>query len=188
VPHDLNNDGNWIQTYSGRPLFPGNPTSDSITLGDIAHALSLTNRFGGHTTHALSVAQHCVNCFRVAPKCYKLESLLHDATEAYLGDLPSPIKALCPDYKALEDRLYGVIAHLFNFAAKMSPVVHTVDLRMLVTEAAHLFANDNRYRWWTDEHWPEPYHVTNNDHGVDLSYWTPERAEYAFLSAFHSLR
>jgi hypothetical protein len=183
MPHNTNNEGFWIQTFTGRRLYPGNPTPDSIVIEDIAHALSLTNRFGGHTVYPYSVAQHCVNCYNLASQKYKLEALMHDAAEAYIGDLPSPIKALCPDFRVLESRLYGVIARLFHFPEVTSDYVHALDLRMLVTEAAELFPRDNRERWWTDVHWPPAYIGPS----VDTRQWTPKLAEAAFLGCFKAV-
>ncbi len=97
--------GNWIQTYSGRQFWPLEPRAEDVAVEDIAHALSLLCRYGGHSSRFYSVAEHCV---LVSHKC-GLHGLLHDAAEAYLLDIPRPVKALMPEYKWAEERVIVAI-------------------------------------------------------------------------------
>jgi hypothetical protein len=167
-----------MMTFSGKYFIPGNPKPDQICIEDIAHALAAEPRYNGHTKYPYSVAQHSVNMYKVAPKAFKLESLLHDATEAYMKDIPTALKSLLPEYQRLEDNLYTLLAGMFGFPAEMSPQVKETDMRMLVTEAAHLFPADRRERWWVEMPFePYPY--------IDSSYWEPNRAEDLFLQAFY---
>jgi hypothetical protein len=99
---------------SGKYFDPFNPVIDDIHIEDIAHSLSLQCRFAGHTTEHYSVAEHCINVCRRMPLGLNLTGLLHDASEAYLIDLPSPIKAVLPEYKSAEERLLQMIAERFG--------------------------------------------------------------------------
>ena len=104
-----------ITTYTGRRFDPLHPDPDAISAEDIAHALSLLCRAGGHFAHFYSVAQHSVNCAKEAlargyTKRVALGCLLHDASEAYLSDITRPVKAHLPRYldieKTLQDAIY----------------------------------------------------------------------------------
>lgn len=134
-----------IQTYSGAMFDFLDPDPDTIIIEDIAHSLSLTNRFGGHTKKAYSVAQHCVLCSQMAPVGLRFQALMHDAQEAYVGDVATPLKQLLPDYRALEDRVEEVIRDKFGLPREFDPRVKEVDIRMLATEAKHL-----GFHWWND--------------------------------------
>jgi 5'-deoxynucleotidase YfbR-like HD superfamily hydrolase len=82
----------WIQTYQGGCFEPFNPHPDQIHIRDIAHALALTCRFTGHCLDFYSVAQHSVMVSQIVSHKHALAGLLHDASEAYLTDVASPIK------------------------------------------------------------------------------------------------
>lgn len=122
-----------IRTYTGKYVDVFSPTPDMICIEDIAHALSNTPRFGGHLKHFYSVAQHSLSCAECI-KEYKLEALLHDASEAYLTDMPSPIKKRMPQYKEVEDGLMKVIAEKFGFQYPLPDEVHRTDKQMLDSE------------------------------------------------------
>jgi uncharacterized protein len=122
-----------IRTYTGKYVDVFNPTPDMICIEDIAHALSNTPRFGGHLKHFYSVAQHSLSCAKCMDD-YKLEALLHDASEAYLTDMPSPIKKKMPQYQEIEDNLMKVIAEKFGFQYPLPDEVHRIDKQMLDSE------------------------------------------------------
>ena len=93
----------WIQTYTGKKFFPLKPNPADICIEDIAHSLSMQCRFAGHSKQFYSVAQHCnamVNCWFPHPEQRELAkyALLHDASEAYLTDIPRPLKHL-PEFQ-----------------------------------------------------------------------------------------
>lgn len=122
-----------IRVHSGKYINLLDPHPDTILIEDIAWGLSRQNRFGGHTDTDIpyNVAQH--SCF-VSQACLgqtELGGLLHDASEAYLVDLPSPLKGLLPEYKAIEDRLMRVIAKKFGFEYPLSEEVKRADVTML---------------------------------------------------------
>jgi len=88
----------YLSTRSGQRVQLLQPQPDSIDIGDIALGLSRQYRFNGHTTTPYTVAQHSVVVSYLVPAEHALQALLHDAAEAYIGDLPSPVKKLCPDF------------------------------------------------------------------------------------------
>ena len=108
----------YITTYTGKHFNPIEPDSSLIDIRDIAHALSMICRGNGQVTGFFSVAQHCVNCAREA-EARKLSGrvilacLLHDAAEAYLSDVPRPLKSFMPQYLEVEDRLLGMVYEKF---------------------------------------------------------------------------
>lgn len=90
------------------------PTADMVTLDSIAHAIGLTPRFGGHVRRFYSVAQHSLYVAARVPKHMRLRGLLHDASEAYLTDIPRPYKAMIPGYKLIESRVSKAIGEHFG--------------------------------------------------------------------------
>lgn len=123
-----------ILTLSGKQVDYLNPTVDMICIEDIARALSCESRFNGHTTDPYFVAQHSVICSQNVLLPFALEALLHDATEAYMKDIPTPLKALLPEYKIIERRLDSVIRQAFGLPPTMSLEVHDADQRVLDAE------------------------------------------------------
>jgi len=92
----------WITTNSGKRFDFTQPFDNTFDIHDIAHALAHINRFTGHTDQPYSVAQHSVYVSNIVPPRYALAGLMHDAAEAYLGDVSAPLKALLPEYKRIE--------------------------------------------------------------------------------------
>lgn len=170
----------FMQTASGKSFHPTKPTSDVIDIGDIAHALSNMCRFAGHTKHFYSVAQHSVivaNIVRDHGGSLKeqFHGLLHDATEAYITDMPTPVKRLIPDFKALEDKIYVCVADKFGLDPVLPEIVHTADGIALATEAESLMINSHL---WNLPHEAEDY---------DISYMPPIKARRFFLKKYAEL-
>jgi hypothetical protein len=132
-----------MQTYTGKLVDLSNFTPEDVRLPDISHALSQINRFTGHTTHPLSVAEHSVMVSKLCPPEHALWGLLHDASEAYLGDVASPLKAMLPDYRAIEQRVQQVIARAFRLPWPMPDAVHEADRRALMAEKHALMSVDH---------------------------------------------
>lgn len=105
-----------IRTVSGQYVNVFDPDPDTILIEDIAHALSMQCRFGGHLPVFYSVAQHSICVSNWCDQQNKFTALMHDASEAYLLDLPRPIKREMPCYKKVEDQLMEVIAKKFGFS------------------------------------------------------------------------
>ena len=108
----------YITTFTGKHFDPLEPAASLIDIRDIAHALSLTCRGIGHVKIFFSVAQHCINCALEAeargysPKVI-LACLIHDASEAYMSDVPRPFKQALPEYKQIEEQLLELIYESF---------------------------------------------------------------------------
>lgn len=128
----------WMLTRSGRRFDPIDPQPEMIDLLDIAHGLSNECRYSGQCRQFYSVAQHSVLVSEIVPHEIALEALLHDATEAYIKDIPRPIKALLPDYRRLEARVDAAIRLRFGLPAQTSPDIKHADLVLLATERRDL--------------------------------------------------
>lgn len=120
-----------IRTYTGLYMNVFEPTLEMICIEDIAHALSHIPRFGGHTKKFYSVAEHCLLLWQNANSGLKLQALMHDASEAYLLDIPSPIKKQLKGYKEMEDRLMNLIAEKYGFEYPLSEHVKQLDKEAL---------------------------------------------------------
>ncbi|KKM73571.1 hypothetical protein LCGC14_1409220 [marine sediment metagenome] len=137
--------GHWITTYTGRKFHFLDPQLDEIDIVDIAHALSLTCRFGGQCKQFYSVAEHSIRMAEIVLDEYKLFALLHDASEAYLPDLPRPEKAVLPQFKEMERDI--LVAIWDKFMPSGYPwlgsgvVIKEADNILLATEARDLMPN-----------------------------------------------
>lgn len=138
-----------IRTYTGIYFDVMNPTEDMVDIRDIAHSLAQQPRFGGHLPVFYSVAEHCVATARSDLRYFNLEVLLHDATEAYLLDLPKPIKDLIPEYKMMEDRIARVIASKFGLTYPFEEHVHSADREALEWEWNRIMISQEPYRGWS---------------------------------------
>jgi 5'-deoxynucleotidase YfbR-like HD superfamily hydrolase len=129
-----------LETQSGRFIDVLKPNPNDIRILDIAHALSHQCRFGGHTKHHYSVAQHSVNVSYLVPEEHALQALLHDATEAYLVDIPTPVKNHLVGYRDIEDNLWKAIAKKYGVSEYMNESVKEADARICITEKIHLIS------------------------------------------------
>ncbi|MBR1170516.1 phosphohydrolase [Bradyrhizobium liaoningense] len=160
----------------GRQFWPMDPRPDEVFIDDIAHALSMLCRFGGHCLRFYSVAEHCVLMSRAAPPPFKMWALLHDATEAYLVDVPRPLKPFLLGYGDAEDKIMRAISFRFNLHLGMPEIVKQLDRAILMDERLQNMTGTS-FAWSTDD---EPL-------GVQLQFWSPERARAEFLSTFEQL-
>lgn len=168
----------WIRTYTNKRFDFLNPTPDSICIEDIAHALSLTNRYGGHTGKGYSVAEHSYIVSHFVPPEYALQGLMHDAAEAYTGDIPSPLKALLPDFKVIEKNVEDVINLKYGLPLTYHPSVKEMDLKVLHTEMDQL--NDN----WVEDLFIGSPRLDFNFHKQP---WCAQMAKLNFILRFEKL-
>jgi len=173
----------WIQTYTGKKFYPIDPDPELICIEDIAHGLSMKCRFNGHCSRFYSVAQHSVLISQLFDSAQvKLEALLHDAAEAYLCDVPSPLKRL-PEfefYRAAEKRLQSAIMRRFGLP-EFNPFVKAADSWMQVIESGAPLVMGGRHPEWrlpsVELQFPQ-FQIS--------TCWLPQMAEQYFLSAFES--
>lgn len=144
----------WFQTNKGIKFHPGYLTPENINISDISHSLSLLCRFNGHCNNFYSVAQHSVMCSFIVNKEHALSALLHDATEAYISDVPTPIKRLIPEIAEFENYLWSdIISKAFGLPKSLPPEVKKADAACLKWEK-HYIVNDYGYEWNIQEYYP----------------------------------
>lgn len=131
----------WIMTASGRKFYPLAPNCEQLALYDIAHALSMQCRWNGHTRVFYSVAQHCVLMSELC-HAHPAEALMHDASEAYISDVPKPVKRQLPEFEAHEDRLLRRIFECWGLVYPLPKEVKLCDDILLRWEARDLFSDD----------------------------------------------
>jgi uncharacterized protein len=174
----------WIQTVSGRkfPLLKIDP--EAIVIEDIAHALSMLCRFNGQCQRFYSVAEHSVHVsFEIAPEL-AMVGLMHDAAEAYLGDVPSPLKGRLRDFKRIEDNLLRAIAAKFGFAmpgegTDEARELKRADKQLLIDEKEAIMAPE-------PEAWPSGAPPVKDPSRIEG--WPPEIAKAKFLERFRELK
>ena len=174
--------GPYIQTVSGRRFNPLEPDPDEIDIGDIARALSNQCRFGGNCRRFYSVANHsCLVADLVAERGgdvgAQLWALLHDASEAYLVDLPHPLKhrsELGRLYAEAEDRLQAAICERFGLPLEPPALLKQVDRELLATERRAV----SQVAWdWPELEGIEPL-------ALEIDPWLPYRACDEFLARY----
>ena len=176
--------GPYLQTVSGRWVNPFDPDPDQLDIGDIARALANQCRFGGHCRVFYSVAQHSVIVSELVEQRGGdaedvFAALMHDASEAYLGDMPHPLKHRSPlgaAFKEAEEHLERALQAHFRIRDGV-PAIKRADRALLATER-RAFSSES----WQ---WPELEGVEPLD--IELSAWPPDEAARVFLERFHEL-
>ena len=172
---------NWMMTYSGVVYRPFEPNSKDVRLDDIAHALSMICRYGGHTRWFYSVAEHSVHVSHMVPPDLALEALLHDAAEAYVGDMIIPLKwsGKLDEFKRIEKLNDLAIRIRFVLPHEESPEVKKADTDIRETEWTTLMQPIPPEMVWK---WPGVL-----DPSAHLKLWCPEVAEQKFLRRYREL-
>ena len=172
--------GDWMQTFTGKQFFPLDPRAEEICIEDIAHALSLLCRYGGHCRTFYSVAEHSLlveSAMKGDDVRMRLGALMHDAAEAYLVDVPRPIKRNLPLYSQIEMQVDVAISEKFDLYWPIKQaVIGSLDNRILLDERAALMAP-------TDHDW----RIEGKPLGVKIKGYHPQQAESLFLRRFHEL-
>lgn len=171
----------WILTSTGRRVDFADPQPDTIDIIDIANGLSKQCRFSGQCRAHYSVAQHCVLVSALVPPQAAMAALLHDAAEAYMHDIPSPLKQMLPEYQVIERRLLGAIHAHFGVRpteADQAAIAHA-DLVMLAKEFRELMPHDD-----------EPWKILDviEPRIKRVFPWDHNRGFQEFLERFDSLR
>lgn len=168
----------WIHTHTGRAVDLVRPRPEDICLEDIAHALAHQCRYTGHAKRFFSVAEHSVLCadqiyHETGIRSLAWSGLMHDAHEAYTGDVASPIKACLGDaWRSFESRLERAVSA--RYGVFQTHETRLADLRALHTEREQVLP------WPPPQEWLIP-HAEKYPGG--LLFWTPSQAKVAFLSA-----
>ncbi len=175
-------DANWILTYTGRQYWPCSPVVDHIHEDDIAHHLSLCCRFVGASTEFYSVAEHSIHVAELVPPEHKLTALLHDAPEAYLGDMSKPAKNQLGDYRRAEALNWAAICQKFGVPYELPECVKQADYVMLHVEKRILLPHWRKHPGygWGGEEPPIPGDVT-------IYCWPPTEAERHFSNMLRHL-
>jgi 5'-deoxynucleotidase YfbR-like HD superfamily hydrolase len=176
--------GPYLQTVSGRRVNPFDPDPAQLDAGDIARALANQCRFGGHSRVFYSVAQHSVIVSQLVEQRGgdtedSFAALMHDAAEAYLGDMPHPLKHRSPlgaAFRAAEARLEQALRERFRIRPDV-PEIKRADRALLATERRAFSAET-----W---HWPELEGVDPLD--LALTAWPPDEAAQAFAERYAEL-
>ena len=182
--------GRWMQTYRGQPFYLQSPHPAEINPVDIAHALSNICRYGGHSKTFYSVAQHSVLVSEIVVEHWladhgamprrdlALAALLHDAAEAYVGDVVKPLKmAISSSYASIERLVEDAIAERFALGNLLRhPLIKSADRIALATERRDLL-NPGPFVW-TDV--PDPLPSI-------IDAWSPVEAKDRFLARFQAL-
>ncbi len=180
---------NHIITYTGKIFDLLNPSPDMVCIEDIAHSLAYQCRYTGHTQEFYSVAQHCVLMAQNSDlPGDPMAKLLHDADEAYIGDMARPWKDLLRvsevvfhiPIREFEQKIQDVIGLALGVDLKHSAEVKVGDFRMMATEVRDLM----------------PAGLPSDIWGIDINDpveavicpWPPFTAEMCFLELYEELR
>ena len=161
----------WIQTYTGKAFTPMDPKASFVCIDDIAHSLSMQCRYAGHCNKFYSVAEHCVLMSRAVSDENKLWALLHDASEAYLVDVPRPIKPHLIGYREIEAKVMAAVCERFQLPRMMPDEVHDADSAILRDECEQNMAEP-----------PMDWNLPAKGLGVTLQFWSPALAKKEFLN------
>lgn len=177
-------DTEYIETYTGKKFYFLNPSPDMIDIEDIAHALSHNCRYTGHCAEFYSVSEHSYEVSHFVPTHLRMQGLLHDASEAYLTDVASPIKPFLHNYKELEEKIMNAIAEKFEFEWPVSPEVKEADVLLLSCEANLLLpskGNDWAWNVWS------PTGKRPHTYIGALNCWSPKDAKVNFLERYYEI-
>lgn len=196
----LRNEDFWIRTVSAKKFYPMAPHLNQYDIGDIAHAIAHNNRYNGHMDHAYSVGQHSVLVSEQVLKMYDelrweegdpdygsdewmmaraavgLQALLHDATEAYMPDMPSPIKLCLPDFMEMEEKIKNSIMDSFDLPQEFHPLIDEVDKGIRGSEIKWLFTALKGDAVWAEDIYE-----------IVITPWPVAYTKQRFLDTFNEL-
>lgn len=169
----------YVSTFLGNRFFLTRPHIDDVAIEDIAHGLAYQCRFNGQTSAFYSVAQHSLMVMSLVPATLQFQALLHDAAEAYLGDMVKPLKHLFPEFSVIESRVMEIIGQRYAIdLSHLDPAIKRADLIALATEKRDLMPHSTEAWSYLEGIEPLPVVVAPMD---------PQAAKSAFLDAFSTL-
>ncbi len=170
--------GPTITLASGRIFDFLDPHGSDFGIDDVAHALAHVCRYAGQCSGFYSVAEHSLHVSATATD-YQYEALLHDAAEAFLGDVTRPLKQLLPDYRRIESTVEDAVAERFGLRPDYRPSVKAADLRVLAAEQLQIMAPGTADWAVAAQIDPAP---------ISVAFLSPPKAKGAFLARYHQLR
>lgn len=168
-----------ILLRSGNYFYFRNPRESKFSITDIAAGLAKICRFNGQCKEFYSVAQHSILVSRIVPEKHTLAGLLHDAAEAFVGDMVAPLKALLPEYKAIEREVEAAIFERFGIKLPLDPCIKQADLILLKTEQRDLMNNSDAWQHVSD--------IVPMSQEI-IPYLTPRHAEIEFLNRYCNIK
>lgn len=168
---------NAILLESGKFYSYLNPEQNKWDIEDIALSLSNLCRYSGQVGKFYSIAQHCYLVSYAVDQKYALDGLLHDGVEAFMVDIPTPLKVLLPDYKALEAKHEAEMFRRFGLEYPMNPAVHKADRELLCAEVRDMKT--------PHPHWD--FANADVSHVPHIDPWTPYMARKMFLKRYYQL-
>lgn len=174
----------WIETHTGKRFDYENIELNKIDIKDIAHALSNTCRFNGHSSEFYSVAEHSIGVAVAMPSCrYMLPALLHDATEAYMPDVSKPLKGYWNTFFNLDEFEDKISKHIYlqlgiSIDEEIWKQIKIYDYAMLRRERDYLF--EGKQLW----EFPKEIPVIK----PEIHKWSPKVAEKMFLKFYDLLK
>lgn len=168
----------YVSTYTGKQFYPLAPTPEQIDIEDIAHGLAYQCRFNGQTRYFYSVAQHSLIVADLVAQDLRAAALLHDAAEAYMGDMVKPLKQLFPLFSEIESRVMSVVGLRYGIGNFDDPAIKRADLIALAMEKRDLMPNSS-------EPWDSLKGIVASP--IRITPMSPQEAKAAFLLAFQSV-
>jgi uncharacterized protein len=153
------------------------PATSEFTIEDIAHGLANICRYSGQCSRFYSVAEHSILVSEVAVG-FELEALLHDAAEAFLGDITRPLKQMLPEYKRIETEVEHAILDRFGVPWPLPPQVKQADLRVLAAEQSQIMPEGT-------DGWVRGQKVVPAQ--IVVRHLSPDEAKHVFLERFKML-
>lgn len=168
----------YVSTYLGNRFYFRDPHIEDVHIEDIAHGLAFQCRFNGQTRAFYSVAQHSLLVCGLVPSRLRLAALLHDAAEAYLGDMVKPLKQCFPQFALIEAKVMAIIGERFAIAGFDAPAIKRGDLIALATEKRDLMPNSTESWSSLQGLQPMPTRIVPME---------PQEAKVAFLEEYRRL-
>jgi 5'-deoxynucleotidase YfbR-like HD superfamily hydrolase len=175
---------NTIKVSAGHYVDFMNPDPATIEISSVAAGLSKICRFGGQCPQFYSVAEHCIHATALAVSDGLVGDVLravflHDAAEAYIGDMVKPLKVMMPEYAVVERRMEAAIEKAFGVEfLRWENTIKFFDRAMLKAEKTTMWPNDA-------EEWEGFSEIEDRD--VPLRFWRPDQAEWQFLAMAKTL-
>jgi len=173
--------GNFMNTFSGGHYWPIDPRPEDVHIEDIAHHLSLLCRYTGAVKRFYSVAEHSWHMSFLVPREHQFAALLHDATEAYVGDVGRPLKRHLDNYQDIERLNWLAIATRFSLPKDLDPCIKKMDGLICLAEQRQMCTR------WDDGHDASQHGIVGAPPDVKIEGWMPPVAEALFLQRYNDL-